>query len=100
MPKLSMSVPHALSQEEAIRRLKDRFDRVKSTLQEHVRDLEEHWEDNEVRFSFTTFGFGVKGNLRSEPSEVCVNADLPLAAMMFKGMIEQQVREELTKALA
>jgi hypothetical protein len=34
-----------------------------------------------------------------EPNEVKINGALPFAAMMFKGKIEQSVREELEKAL-
>lgn len=100
MPKLSVSIPHALTQEEALRRLKDRLELARGSLQEHVSNLQEHWEGNEVQFSFTTHGFGVKGCLRSEPSEVRVQADLPLPALIFKKMLEQQIREELTKVLS
>lgn len=100
MPKLSVSIPHTLSQEEATRRLQEHFQTVFQKFQEHVQNYEEQWEGNQLQFRFTTFGFGVQGNVNSEPSEVRVNADLPLTAMMFKGMIEQQVREELTRALA
>lgn len=100
MPKLSVSVPHTLSQEEATRRLQGHFQEAFQKFQDHVQDYEEQWEGNRLQFRFTTFGFGIQGNVNSDPSEVRVNADLPLAAMMFKGMIEQQIREELSRALA
>jgi hypothetical protein len=35
-----------------------------------------------------------------EPNEVKLHGVLPFAAMMFKGKIEQTVREELEKLLA
>jgi len=100
MPKLSVSVAHTLSQEEATRRLQDHFQEAFQKFQEHIQNYEQEWENNRLQFRFTTFGFGIQGNVNSEPSEVRVQADLPLAAMMFKGMIEQQIREELTRALA
>jgi hypothetical protein len=95
-----MSVPHTLSQEEATRRLREQIQSARSSFSEHVQNFEEHWEGNTLAFSFTTFGFKVKGTLNSEPSAVQVNADLPMAALMFKGMIEQQVREQLGRVLA
>ena len=45
-------------------------------------------------------GFNIKGDLTVDPSEVKVVGSLPFAAMMFKGMIEQGVRDELVKVLA
>lgn len=99
MPKLSMSIPHTLTQEEATRRLQEQLRLATQTFEEHVQNLEQHWEGNALSFRFSTYGFSVAGTLNSEPSEVRVNADLPLAAMMFKGVIEQQVREQLGRVL-
>lgn len=99
MPKLAVSIPHTLSQEEATRRLQERLNTARQTFQDRVQDFEEHWEANRLTFRFVTFGMPIKGELASEPAEVQVNADLPLAAMMFKGMIEQQVRAELSRVL-
>ncbi|MBI3837770.1 MAG: polyhydroxyalkanoic acid system family protein [Planctomycetia bacterium] len=42
----------------------------------------------------------IKGELTVDPNEVKINGVLPFAAMMFKGKIEQTVREELEKVLA
>lgn len=100
MPKLALSVPHTLSQEEATRRLQERLNVARQTFQDRVQNLEEHWEGHRLTFRFNTFGFSIQGDVASEPAEVQVNAELPLAAMMFKGMIEQQVREELSRVLA
>ncbi len=51
-------------------------------------------------YSFSTYGFNIKGDIDVEPDQVKVNGNLPFAAMMFKGKIEQTVREELEKLLA
>jgi Putative polyhydroxyalkanoic acid system protein (PHA_gran_rgn) len=63
-------------------------------------NLEEQWDGNRLEYAFSTFGFNIKGDLNVEPGEVRVNGSLPFAAMMFKGKIEQSVREELEKVLA
>jgi len=100
MPSLSMSVAHGLDQEGATRRLKDRFDAIKETYREHIHGLQEAWEQNVLTFGFTTFGVAVRGKVTAEPSEVKVVAELPLTAMIFKGTIEKQIRDELSRILA
>jgi putative polyhydroxyalkanoic acid system protein len=99
MPSLNLEVPHALDQEEATRRLKDRFGQIKEKHAGQISDLEERWNGNTLDFSFKTFGIRVKGTAVSGPSEVKVQTQLPLAAMMFKGTIEQQLGDELRSLL-
>jgi len=99
MPKLSLEIPHSLDQEEAVRRLKDGFSRIKETYGGQIDKLEETWNDHQLVFSFVTFGLTIQGSVSVEPSEVKITAELPLAATMFKGTIEQQIRDEVAKLL-
>jgi Putative polyhydroxyalkanoic acid system protein (PHA_gran_rgn) len=99
MPSLSITTPHSLTQEEATARLKTFFEKLKARHSDKVSNLEESWEDNRLNYAFSTYGFHIKGDLAVEPGEVKVNGTLPFAAMMFKGKIEQSVREELEKLL-
>ncbi|MGD9722364.1 MAG: polyhydroxyalkanoic acid system family protein [Pirellulales bacterium] len=100
MPTVTINTPHALGAEEATNRLKTFFAKLKERHQDKVSNLEEQWNDNRLDYSFSTFGFNIKGDLTVEPGEVKVSSNLPFAAMMFKGKIEQTVREELEKLLA
>jgi hypothetical protein len=100
MPSLSIKVPHSLSAEEATSRLKSFFEKLKERHADKMSNLEESWEGNRLAYAFSTFGFNIKGDMNVEPNEVAVNGTLPFAAMMFKGKIEQSVREELEKVLA
>ena len=99
MPSLTISMPHSLSAEDATQRLKMFFDRLKERHQDKLSNLAEQWEGNRLDYSFSTYGFNIKGDLTVEPSEVKVTGALPFAAMMFKGKIEQTIREELAKVL-
>ena len=99
MPSMNLEVPHVLDQEEATRRLKDRFGQIKEKFAGQVSDLEERWDGNTLDFSFKTFGIRIQGTATSGPSEVKVKTKLPLAAMMFKGTIEQQLGDELRSLL-
>jgi len=96
MPRLSMQIPHALGREEATRRIKEQIPKV----QGHVTDLNEQWQDHTLTFQFNAMGFKVGGTLAVEDAAANLDLDLPLAALMVKGMIEQRVRQELGTVLA
>ena len=100
MPGFSMVVPHTLEQEDATGRLKSGLDNIRQAYQQHFSDLEESWEGNVLTYSFKTFGFKIQGTVAVEPAEVKLDAKLPLAAVMFKGRIEEQIREQMGKLLA
>jgi hypothetical protein len=99
MPKLSMKTQHALGQEEAVHRLQHGFSFVKSSFAAQLSDVSEQWDDNRLAFGFKAMGMKVSGNVVVEDSAVKLDADLPLAAIMFKGMIEQRIRQELDRLL-
>jgi hypothetical protein len=100
MPSLTITAPHSLGTEEATTRLKNFFQKLKERHQDKMSNLEEQWNDNRLEYAFSTYGFNIKGDVQVEPNEVKVNGALPFAAMMFKGKIEQTVKEELEKLLA
>ena len=86
-----MQIPHALGREEATRRIKEQIPKVR----DQVPDLDEQWQDHTLTFHFTAMGFKVGGTLAVEDTAANLDVDLPLAAMMVKGMIEQRIRQEL-----
>ncbi len=96
MPRLSMQIPHTLGRDEATRRIKEQIPKVRG----NVSELEEQWQDHTLTFHFQVLGFKVGGALAVEDTAANVDVDLPLAAMMVKGMIEQRVRQELGTVLA
>jgi len=100
MPKMSVTVPHSLGLEQAVEKLKGFVPKIKEKYQGQVSNLEENWADNTLNFGFTTFGFPIKGAIAVEPSEVKLDGDLPFAAMMFKGKIEQEFKDALARLLA
>ncbi len=100
MPSLTIAVPHTLTAEEAKERLQSLFSKIKEKYGDQVSNLEESWDGNKLAYAFSTFGFNIKGDMNVEPNEIQINGSIPFAAMMFKGKIEQSVREQLEKTLA
>ena len=100
MPKLSIVVPHRLSEDEAAARIRNLLADMKRQYAAYFTDLEESWNGNDGRFKVKAMGFNVSGTIDVQPSEVRLDADLPFAAMPFKGRIEQVIREEAERLLA
>ncbi len=96
MPHLAMQVPHNLGREEAARRLKEQAAKAR----DQVTDLEEQWNDHTLTFRFKAMGFGVSGTMVVEDAAVKIDVNLPLAAVMIKGKIEQQLRQKIEGVLA
>jgi hypothetical protein len=100
MPRMTMSVPHGLSQEEALRRIKTKSQDVLSQFGGQVKDLEEAWADHVYSFRFATMGMKIRGKVQVESSEIQLEAEVPLFALAFRGMVEGRVRSELGEILA
>ena len=95
MGQLTMEVPHDLGKEEAGARLTSFLEQKRDEYEEHMGGLEADWTGEELTFSFAAVGMKVNGNMVVEDDCVRINAKLPLVAMMFKGKIEQTIRDEL-----
>jgi len=100
MPKLKVEVPHQLGRQEAKSRLLRFSEKVYERYKDQVENIEESWDEDVLTFGFTTFGFRIQGKLYVEETAVKVETNLPLPALMMKGRIEKDIREELQKALA
>ena len=100
MPRITLKEPHALGRDEALKRLKDKFDSARSQFGGQVRDLSEQWTDHTLNFSFNAMGMDVGGTVKIEDRAVRLDAQLPFAAAFFKSAIESRIRKELGDLLA
>ena len=100
MPSMKMSVPHRLSQEEAARRLKTFITEMKAQYGKQAHSVQESWSGNTGKFDVEAMGMAVAVTLNIEPSEILMEAQIPMAALPFKGRIETTIRERITALLA
>lgn len=100
MPSVRVSVPHKLGQAEAMSRMQGFLAGLRERYKDTLKDFEERIDGNRGDFSFKTMGMKVKGDVAVEENDVTVNCDLPMAAMMIKGRIESEIREQLQRRLA
>lgn len=100
MAKLSVDIPHALGQDEAARRFKERLAAAQTEYKDRLSEFHEEWRDHTLSFAFRAMGLAVSGNLAVGPDKVRLQASLPLAVMVFKSTIEKQIRQEFATLLA
>ena len=100
MAKLNLSVPHKLSQAEAMKRIRGLLEKATSEHGDKISDLQQEWTDNVGTFSFSAMGFSISGTVSVTPTDVQLSGDLPFAASFFKSRIETTIREQATELLA
>jgi hypothetical protein len=99
MAGFNVSVPHRLGREAALARVQQFLDDIRQTYGQELSDVRGQWQDNRLDFGFRAMGLAIGGTLVVEEAVVQVSGPLPLAAMFFRGRIEQQIRQELEKLL-
>jgi predicted NBD/HSP70 family sugar kinase len=100
MPKIQLSVPHQLGQEEAKSRVSKLIADTRSRFGDRVTDVEEAWTGNIDAFRFRAMGFAVDGRLDVQPAEVRIDINLPWAALPFKERVESEVLKHARELLA
>jgi hypothetical protein len=91
MPKINLSVPHTLGQEEAKRRAANLMADSRTRFADKISDVVESWNGYIDTFSFKAMGFSVSGTLEIQPSQILIEMNLPLAAYPLKGRIESEI---------
>lgn len=89
---LTVSIPHSLGREEAVRRLKTGLSRVAS----HVPILrvdEERWEDSRMTFRVCALGQAANGHVDVAEDHVKVEVTLPFLLQRFADMARAAIRE-------
>ena len=100
MPKISLSVPHSLEQDVALEKVRGLLDSVKAEHGDRISGLQEEWQGNTGKFSFSIMGFPVSGSLVVESSQVNMDGKIPLMAMPFKDKVKNIIMEQAQRILA
>jgi len=100
MPKFGVRVPHTLTKDEARSRLERFIEMLEAKFANQLSDLKQSWDGDTLRFHFKTYGIPLDGGITVAESELVLAGDIPFAALMFKGKIESEIREQLEKIVA
>jgi hypothetical protein len=96
MPDIALSVPHALPPEEAAGRLRKLVDDLK-TKSPYLENAAVSWES---ATACRIDGEGFAGTLSVSPAAVEARIRLEGMMAMFRPMVEEKLREVITRALA
>ena len=100
MSDLNLSIPHKLTAEEALGRIKNLLSNLKNDHRDLIDKSEENWEGNTGHFSFSVKGFDLSGVINVSSSSVDIHAKLPFAVSFFKGKISQVITDKAKELLA
>jgi hypothetical protein len=100
MPGFSTQVSHPLDKQSAVTKLKGLVESLKTKYKEVASDVTGTWADNVLNFSMKVMGFTITGKVTVEDRQAKVEGQLPLAATMFRGRIEESIKTEMEKELA
>lgn len=100
MSTLNVKIPHDLSKEEALERIKNMLNNLKKEQKDKITNLKEDWQDNKGSFSFSAMGFDLAGDVNVDDNNVEINSKLPFAVSFFKGAIEEMITKEAKKLLS
>jgi hypothetical protein len=99
MSKLSLNIPHAQTQEEALSRIKQLLGRLQEEQKGTITDVQENWDGPNGNFSFSAKGFNIAGSIQVKDKEVLLESDLPFAVSFFKGQIASIITEKANTLL-
>jgi hypothetical protein len=100
MPAIDFSIPHAFEPSEVVERIKGFIAKLRERNEPKFLVKSEAWQDNTLNCSFSSYGFAMDAVMQVEPNELKFHLNIPFAAMIFKGQIEERLRGEMTKLLA
>ena len=100
MASYHVAVPHGLGQSAARTRVEQFLVSVERDYAEHISDARGQWSGNALHFGFVATGLKINGTLVVEEQLVQVSGSLPLMAALFRGRIEQTIREKLQALLS
>ena len=100
MPSLTMTIPFSISQEEALKRIKNLLTETKKEQGDKIQNLKEQWNGNVGTFSFTAMGYDISGTMTVGDSAIELNGKIPFAVSLFKGAITKAINEKAGELLA
>ena len=100
MPGFLTAVDHSLGQTEAQSRVSTFLDQVQNQYQDMISSWSGEWNENKLNFELIAMNMKVTGVLEVTEDAVMVGGSIPFAMIMFKGRMENTMRDELRKLLA
>ncbi len=90
---MKVTVNHNLSQEKLLECSKNLLDNLRKEHGDNISNIVQLWTGYNCKFSFRIKGLAISGTITVNEHDVIVDGKLPVAAMLFKGMIEDTIKK-------
>lgn len=100
MSSLKMHIPHKLSQEEALGRIKTLLHKVKHEQKDNISNVKEEWSHDTGHFHFKAMGFDLSGVIKVHNESVDIHAKVPMAVYLFRNKIKQVIEDKAHEILS
>lgn len=100
MRSLKVSIPHHLTQKEAISRIKKLFTSLRHEQKDKISNVKEDWTDETGTIQFSTMGFDLSAVVIVHHSSVEINAQVPFAVFLFRGKIKEAIKTRAGELLS
>ena len=98
--QFEVSVPHQLSQEEALSRIKSLVEDLKAQYGNQVSNVSESWHGNTCDFSLKMKMFKISGTIEVNDSTAEIRGSMPPGTGRFEGKAKALIEERAAKLLA
>ena len=96
---LSISIPHNLGKEEALRRIKSGLGQAEAQFSALFAVQEQIWTDNTLQFQIRAIGQPIRGTIEVEDAWVQLDVVLPWLLARIASAIRQVVQKQGTRLL-
>jgi hypothetical protein len=100
MSDLNLNIPHKLSSEEALTRIKKLLTSLREEHKDLIDNAQEEWDGTRGKFGFSVKGIDLDGVIDVNSSSVDIHSKLPFMVSFFKGKIAQVITDKATELLA
>lgn len=100
MSSLKVHIPHKLSEEEALGRIKTLLHKLKHEQKNIISNVKEEWVHDTGHFHFTAQGFDLSGSIKVHNGSVDIHAKVPIAVYLFRKKIKKVIEERAAEILA
>lgn len=95
-----VTVPHQLSQDEALSRIKSLVADLKSQYGNQVSNVTENWHDNACDFSMKLKMFKLSGSILVDDKSAQIRGSMPPGTGRFEGKAKSLIEERAKKLLS
>jgi len=96
---MDINIEYFISKQEALQRIKKLIPELKEDFKDQITEIYENWAGDKADFGFKILGFNIKGLFFISEKKLNISANLPFAALPFKGLIESKIREKANELL-